>query len=156
MMIRGARTLLLGVLFVAAGCAAAAEPAQAPGAATAPPLGGTAWRLVRFQGGDGAVRIPADPARYTLAFAADGTVTARIECNRGHGAWSSPAPGELRLGTLALTRVACPPESLHDQVVRHWELVRSYVVRDGRLFVSLADGGGTYEWEPDPAAAPAS
>ena len=155
---RGARTLLLGVLFVAAGCAPAPAPgpASAAGEATVPPLGGTAWRLVRIEGGDGTVRAPADPTRYTLAFAADGTVSARIDCNRGHGAWSSSAPGELRLGTLALTRVACPPESLHDQIVRQWEYVRSYVVRDGRLFVSLMADGGIYEWEPDPAAAPAS
>jgi membrane-bound inhibitor of C-type lysozyme len=47
-----------------------------------------------------------------------------------------------------LTRAMCPPGSIHDQLVTHWPAVRSYVLRDGRLFLSLMADGGIYEFEP--------
>ena len=112
------------------------------------PLSGTSWRLVRFQGSDGAVLTPDDRSKYTLEFDAKGGVAARIDCNRGRGTWTSSGANQVRFGPLALTRAQCPPGSLHDQVVRQWGNVRSYVMNDGRLFLSLMADGGIYEFEP--------
>jgi heat shock protein HslJ len=42
----------------------------------------------------------------------------------------------------------CPPGSLHDRIVKQWPYVRSYVMKDGHLFVSLMADGGIYEFEP--------
>ena len=111
-------------------------------------LGGTSWQLVRFQGGDGTVLTPDDRSKYTLAFAADGVVNARIDCNRGRGGWKSAGPSQLEFGPMAITRAQCPPGSLHDQIVKQLPHVRSYVLKDGRLFLSLMADGGTYEFEP--------
>lgn len=111
-------------------------------------LAGTSWQLVRFPGSDGRVLIPDDRRRYTIQFGTDGGLSARIDCNRGRGTWTSATRGELQLGPLALTRAMCPPGSLHDQIVKDWALVRSYVVKNGRLLISLAADGGTYEFEP--------
>ena len=66
----------------------------------------------------------------------------------GHGTWKSPGANQLQLSPLALTRVMCPPGSLHDQIVKHWEFIRSYIIKDGRLFLSLMADGGVYEFEP--------
>jgi membrane-bound inhibitor of C-type lysozyme len=46
---------------------------------------------------------------------------------------------------------------MHDQIVRQWASIRSYLVRDGHLFVSLVADGGIYEFGPlaTAAAAPA-
>jgi len=116
---------------------------------TAPaPLAGTSWQLVRFQGGDDTVVKPDDGSKYTLAFASDGTLTARIDCNRGRGSWTSAAPSQLTFGPLALTRAACPPQSMHDRIVKHWGYIRSYVIKDGHLFLSLMADGGIYEFQP--------
>jgi len=137
--------LLLAVLL--AGCGAAA--AQAPPPASAPPsLAGTAWRLIKFQGGDDTILRPDDRAKYTLEFGANGTVGARIDCNRGSGTWTSPGPSQLTLGPLGLTRALCPPGSLHDRIVRDWSFVRSYVIQDGHLFLALIADAGIYEFEP--------
>lgn len=114
----------------------------------APELAGTAWRLVRFEGGDGAVLAPDDRSSYTIAFGTDGRVNARIDCNQGSSTWTSSAPSHLEFGPLTSTKVACPPGSLHDQIVRQWPYVRSYVMRDGHLFLSLMADGGIYEYEP--------
>jgi para-nitrobenzyl esterase len=111
-------------------------------------LGNTSWQLVQFEGGDGTVLTPDDGTKYTLTFNADGSLAARIDCNRGSGAWKSTAPRKLELGPMALTRAMCPPESLHDRIVNHLPYVRSYVIKDGHLFLSLMADGGIYEFEP--------
>lgn len=132
------------MLVLASGCAQMAlQPA--PDA-----LGGTSWQLVRFQGGDGTVLVPDDEAKYTLAFGADGSLSARIDCNRGRGTWKSAGRNQVEFGPMALTRAMCPPGSLHDRMVKHWSFVRSYVIKDGRLFLSLMADGGIYEFERTP------
>jgi para-nitrobenzyl esterase len=97
---------------------------------------------------------PDDKAKYTLAFGSDGSLSARIDCNRGRGTWKSTGPGQVELGLLALTRAMCPPESLHDRIVKHWSFIRSYVVKDRHLYLSLVADGGVYELEPIAAEEP--
>jgi heat shock protein HslJ len=111
-------------------------------------LAATAWQLVKFEGGDGTFLAPDDKAKYTLAFEADGRVSVRIDCNRGRGNWQSSGPNQLTFGPLALTRAMCPPGSLHDRIVRDWEFVRSYTIKDAHLFLALMADGGVYEFEP--------
>jgi heat shock protein HslJ len=111
------------------------------------PLAGTAWQLVKFQGGDGAVKAPDDRSKYTIAFTADGRVSVRFDCNRGNGRYKGTPP-EVLFGPLALTRATCPAGSMHDQLVKQWPSVRSYVIKDKHLFLSLAADGGIYEFEP--------
>ena len=122
--------------------------AQASGSAPLPGLAGTSWQLVKFQGSDDSTLTPDDRAKYTIEFAAGGQLTARVDCNRGRGTWKSSGPNQLQLGPLALTRAKCPSGSLHDQIVKQWAHVRSYVTKDGHLFLSLMADGGIYEFEP--------
>jgi para-nitrobenzyl esterase len=136
---------LLGALLLVAACGTFA---QAPPPGVLPSLGGTSWRLVKFQGSDDTTLTPDDKAKYTIAFNQDGSLTARLDCNRGRGTWQSSGQGQVQLGPMALTRAMCPPGSLHDQIVRHWSFVRSYVIKDGHLFLSLMADGGIYEFEP--------
>ena len=124
-----------------------------PPPSTAPSLGGTSWGLVKFQGGDDTTLTPDDPAQYTIAFNPDGSLTARIDCNRGRGTWKSSGSSQLELGPLALTRAMCPPGSMHDRIVKQWSFIRSYVIKDGHLVLALMADGGTYEFEPVPVAA---
>ena len=136
---------LLATLAILASCGA---PGRAPSESTTPGLAGTAWRLLKLQAGDGTVARADEGATYTLELHADGSLTARVDCNRGRGTWSSTGPGHLRLGLLALTRAMCPPGSLHDRVLKDWSLVRSYVVREGRLYLSPTADGGMQEFGP--------
>jgi para-nitrobenzyl esterase len=127
-------------------------PAPAAAQEPAPGLGGTSWQLVKFQGGDDTVLTPDDKAKYTIAFGNDGRVSARIDCNRGAGTWKSSGPPQLEFGPLALTRMACPPAPLNDRLAKDWPYVRSYVMRDGHLFLALMADAGIYEFEPSAAA----
>jgi para-nitrobenzyl esterase len=122
------------------------------GCAQAPPAGeglvGPVWHLVRFRGGDDRVLTPGDRTRYTLQFGADGNVRARIDCNRGTGGYKTSGASGLEFGPMAMTRAMCPPGSMHDHVARQLPHIRSYVIRDGRLFLSLMADAGSYEFEP--------
>lgn len=108
----------------------------------------SSWRLVKIRGGDGKVVVPDVKAKYTIEFDAVGRVSVRFDCNRGRGRWESFGPNHLEFGPLDMTRAACPPGSLHDRIVKQWPYVRSYVVRDRHLFLSLMADAGIYEFEP--------
>jgi para-nitrobenzyl esterase len=128
----------------------AATPPASPDGPSA--LKGTTWQLVKFLGGDGRTLKPDDRAKYTIEFADAGRVNARIDCNRGRATWkAAAASGAIELGPLALSRAKCPAGSMHDQIVRLWGYLRSYVIKDGHLFLSLMADAGSYEFEPAPA-----
>jgi heat shock protein HslJ len=126
--------------------ASAQTQASRPNAAS--DLGGTSWQLVKFEGGDGATLTPAGKSKYTIAFASDGRVNVRIDCNRGRGAWKSAGPSQLQFGPLALTRAMCPPAPLNNRIPKDWPYLRSYTLKEGHLFLSLMADAGTYELEP--------
>ncbi len=137
-------------LYDPAGKRLAAFTAGAQGSppSSASGLEGSSWQLVKFQGSDDTTLTPDDRAKYTIEFATGGQLTARIDCNRGRGTWKSSGPNQLQFGPLALTRAQCPPGSLHDHIVKQWSFIRSYVMKDGHLFLSLMADGGIYEFEP--------
>jgi heat shock protein HslJ len=122
------------------------RPSAAPTGAAA--LQGTHWQLVKFQGGDDRTLTPDDPTKYTIEFAPGGQVAVQLDCNRGRGSWKATPQGQLEFGSLALTRAMCPEGSLHDHLAKQWTFVRSFVIKDGRLFLSLMADGGIYEFSP--------
>ena len=137
-------------LFDAAGMRLATFEAGSDPSAVTPSAGlaGTSWQLVKFQGSDDTTLTPDDRSNYTVEFGAGGQLTARLDCNRGRGTWKSTSSSQIALGPLALTRALCPPGSMHDQIVKQWGNIRSYVIRDGHLFLALMADGGIYEFEP--------
>ncbi len=129
---------------------------EATMSSSANPLAGTSWRLVEFQSMDdatGTVR-PDAPSLYTMRLNRDGTVTMRLNCNRASGTWSAEpsgngASGRFEFGPLAGTRALCPPPSLDEKISAQAKFIRSYLLKDGRLYLSLMADGGIYAWEPD-------
>lgn len=113
------------------------------------PLAGTSWLLVEFQSMDDTTLRPEGGARYALKFVG-AQLQLQSDCNRGMASWSSPDDVTLEIGPVALTRAMCPPSPLQERFVRDLGFVRSYVVRDGRLHLSLMADGGIYSFEPDP------
>lgn len=119
------------------------------------PLAGSSWRLVEFQSMDDAIGTtrPEDPSRYTMRLGTDGTVSLRLDCNQATGDWiarpaSDGVSGSFTLGQLAATTAACPPPSMGERLATDAEFVRGYLLRDGRLYLSLMADAGIYVWEP--------
>jgi heat shock protein HslJ len=134
---------------------------QSPAGAAAPanPLAGTDWQLHAIQSMDDAqgTTTIADPSRLTVHFGADGRASFQFDCNRGTGEWKLEAAGaesgRLSFGPIAATRALCPPPHVDERIARDMGHVRSYLLKDGKLFMSLMADGGIYEWHPIPAAA---
>lgn len=120
-------------------------------------LAGTRWRLVEIQSMDDAIGTTRPHHRdlYTMDLNADGTVAMRLNCNRGRGTWSAKpvankTEGGFQFGPLATTRALCSPRSLDQRIAKDVAFVRSFLLRDGRLYLSLKADGGIYVWEPRP------
>ncbi len=130
-------------------------PLPLAAAPQAPPLKGTTWQLVGIQSMDDAqgLKRPAAPSRYTLSLQADGRAVLQLDCNRATGPWrvepsAEPSNGGFRFGPLASTKALCPAPSLGEPLARQLPYVRGYLLRDGRLNLSLLADGGILIWEP--------
>lgn len=135
-------------------------PRQGDAKATPSPLAGTRWLLVEFQSMDdavGAIR-PDDPSAYSLTLKSDGTAILKLDCNSATGTWSAEPAGDGQSGTftfgpLAATMAICPPPSMGERIARDAEYVRGFLLRDGRLYLSLMADAGVYAWQPQSPAA---
>ena len=124
----------------------AEEPSQTEDAVHE--LAGTSWRLVKIMGMDDSVAEPEDRSLYTLEFGTDGKVSLLADCNRGNGSWASESGPQLQFGPIAATRAMCPPGSLADKYLAQFQWVRSYVMKDGHLFLATMADGSIIEFEP--------
>jgi len=123
------------------------------------PLADTRWRLIEFQSMDDAIGSlrPADYTLYLMQLHADGYAILQLDCNRATGNWSAqpaaePASGPFSIGPLAMTRARCQPPNLDEHFAANAEYVTSYLLQDGRLYLSLLADAGIYTWEALPAA----
>lgn len=145
--LRQCKILLTACLFAAC---ATSQTSSGPAS-----FAGTSWQLVAIQSMDdaqGTTRI-AEPARFTLRFGSDGRASLRLDCNRGTGNYTlAPAgdgrSGSLTFGPIAATRALCPPPHLDERVARDLAYVRGYLLKDGKLFLSLMADAAIYEWAP--------
>lgn len=132
---------LVGCLVLALGLPCAFE-------ANASELSDTSWRLVKIVSMDDSVDEPDDRSKYTLDLRADGRAALQADCNRGTGSWTSESASRLTFGPIAATRALCPPGSLSEKYLAQFEWVRSYVMKDGHLFLATMADGSIIEFEP--------
>ena len=145
---------LLVTLLAATGCSRSTEnikePEDTKDITTALALIGPTWQLVKFQSSDGTELISSDLERYTLSFSENKRISAKIDCNRGMSSWTSAEPALISFGPLAMTRAMCPSDPLQERLIRDWESIRSFIVRDGHLYLAVKFDSGIYEFKPAP------
>jgi hypothetical protein len=105
------------------------------------------WRWTATTVGDAAEpSIVPDPARYTVTFETGRRFAATADCNEVSGSWRRQPPGRPGpLFVLLLTPdptplAACGPDSLSQAFLDDLTASASYVVADGILTITLADG----------------
>jgi len=136
--------------------AAAAALAGCSSATASDPLVGTTWRLVSIESmsDEQPTTTIDDPAKYTVTFGADGRAAFQVDCNRGNGSWTAAAAasdsGSLSFGPIALTKMFCPQPSVDTTVAADLGRVRSYLLSDGKLHLSMEADSGIMHWEPQP------
>ena len=132
--------------FVSGTAEAAGEPVTpapaAPADATA--LVGPTWQLAAvtqvvpaFQG-----VVPAEEqAKYTIAFADDGTFSSTVDCNQLSGSYTAGADGSLQIIPGPMTMAMCPEGSLSDLYVVALANASAWAVDGTDLRITLDDGG---------------
>lgn len=147
------------VLVAVAGAAVALTASGCGPAAPADPLTGTSWQLVGIDSmapDEQPSTTIDDPSKYTVTFGDDGRAAFGIDCNRGSSTWqfdsAAPDSGSLTFGPVALTRMLCPQPSADTKVAAALGRVRSYLIQDGKLHLSLEADGGIMHWQPSAAA----
>jgi heat shock protein HslJ len=133
---------------IVAGCSSAPEPYS---------LNGTSWQLTAIQSMDdaqGSTEVP-DPSKFTVKFGADGRAAFQLDCNSGSGSFEAKTgadgtSGSLTFGAVATTLMGCPApqqDQLAQQVGAALPHVRSYLIKDNQLNMSLLADGGILTWK---------
>ncbi len=119
------------------------------------PLIGTTWQLTSIDSmspEEQPSTTITDPTKYTVTFGQDGKAGFRVDCNRGNSTWKTDEgatdSGTMTFGPIALTRMMCPQPSEDTKVAAALGRVRSYLLSDGQLHLSLEADGGIMHWRP--------
>lgn len=121
--------------------------------APVPSLAGTRWSLVGFQSSDDAIGkvIPPNVERYTMTFEDGGRLLLQLDCNRASGTWSvtsqSMQGGALALKGGPMTRAMCQHGAMDNQLARDLARIRSFTLKQDRLFLALEADAGIYEFK---------
>lgn len=140
----------------ALGAVVALGVAGCDAAAATDPIAGTTWQLLQIESmtSEQPSTSIADPTKYTVMFGDDGQAVFQIDCNQGSGTFQTVAAaddsGGLTFGPIAVTRMFCPQPSDDTKVAAALGYVRSYLLSNGKLYLSLLADSGIMHWEPLP------
>ena len=104
------------------------------------PLVGTSWYLQDFKTDTGALVAVTNPRDYTLAFAPDGHMTIRADCNSGTGSYSVDG-GNISIKVLEMSQATCNPSSLWQQYLNALTQATTYQQTSGTLTFNVPPKG---------------
>ena len=111
-------------------------------------LAGGTWQLASITGQTPAFQgvVPAeDQARYTIAFADDGTLAVRADCNAIAGTYDLRRADGITITLGPSTLVACPDGSYGSLFAHSLATVTTWAIEDDELTLTTTDGGtGTF------------
>ena len=108
------------------------------------------WQLIEFRSNNDSVGIkkPDFPANYTMTLRPDGSLNMQLNCNRGSGSYKANiSTGQITFEPVAMTKALCPPPSMDEFIAMQMVYVRSYILKEDRLYLNLMADGGTFVWE---------
>jgi heat shock protein HslJ len=131
-----------GVLMLAAVLAALLAGCGGSSAKSPSPVG-TLWEWNGLQETHPAhLSAVPDPQNYLLTLNADGTFSAKADCNQLHGSYTLSGDN-LTLTPGPMTMAMCPPGSLSTQYVHLLGEVTTQAIENGQLTLGLANDSGS-------------
>lgn len=100
------------------------------------------WQLDRIDLGKDKILTPASPEKYTVEFAAQGTLTAQLDCNRGRGGYTVSGT-TLTIAPILATLMACGSDSIAGDFAQALQKATSFRQLNNALVLSLGQDGGT-------------
>jgi len=127
------------------------QPADAPTTTAAGAeldLTNTTWQWIEFQdtAGMNNISVP-NPENYLITFLPDGQLALRADCNRGTGTYTVDNRS-LTVIVGALTRAACPIESLDQTFITRLGEVVTFVPDGENLVLNLMADAGNLVFAP--------
>ncbi len=115
------------------------QPSEANMSKDADALKNAVWRWENTETSSEKIAVD-KPENYTLEFLADSKLQVRADCNRGRGTYQAEN-GKLIFSAIALTRAACPPESLDRNFLNGLDKAQNYKIEGDTLLIELSGGG---------------
>ncbi|MFO1494522.1 MAG: META domain-containing protein [Lysobacterales bacterium] len=145
------RTLSLVLALLGLSACSSAPTESTPAADTAVPaaLQGL-WYWTGTQSTRASV-MAADPARYTLQIAADGSVQVRADCNNGRSSAELTADA-IRFGPVGLTKMGCAADTQDRQFLDDLAAAERQRLDQGRWLIELGGSRGTMQFAREPSA----
>ncbi len=112
-----------------------------------PTLVGTTWEWVSTTTPDEALII-SDPARYQVTFMDDGTVAARVDCNRAFGRYTANG-ASLRIELAGTTMALCADDSQGEIFAQQLAGVTGFSFDDGALVMEQTPDGGAMRFRAE-------
>lgn len=123
---------LFAVMIFFAGCCACHSYQKQ----TRQPLVGTEWRLIQLGGRN----IRSESGQFTVRFAEDGTLSGVGSCNRLTGRYEQTGDRMLKIGPVALTRMACPTDEDTEAALCKTLEATDHYDMDGPMLLLLSNG----------------
>ena len=119
----------------------------AGGPPAAETITGIEWQWIQSIYNNDDKAVPTDPARYTILFQPDDTLSVRADCNRAGGIYkveNSTVSIQVTHSTMAM----CPSDSLDSRFLKDLDAAAIYFFKDGRLYLDLKYDSGTMHFKP--------
>jgi heat shock protein HslJ len=104
------------------------------------PLVGTSWYIQEFRRANGVINGVPNPRDYTLAFAAEGQMTIRADCNSGTGSYTADGKN-ISIKVLEMTKAACSANSLSEPFLLTLAQATTYQQTSGSLTLNVPPSG---------------
>ncbi len=114
------------------------------------------WERRDSSGGNTEITVP-NPENYTILFNENGTFNATLDCNSASGQYATPSQGQIFMELGPMTRAACPPDSLADDMVNMFGPAQDYRFEaEGQVLVlSWTDDGPVDYYRAEGSTSPA-
>ncbi len=106
---------------------------------------GVEWKLQRVAYSNDTEKKIKNPKKYRLLLTDDKKVNILADCNRGFGSYVLDG-SSLTITILGSTRAMCPPQSFSEKYISELQAVTSYVLKEGKLYLSLKYDSGIMEF----------
>jgi heat shock protein HslJ len=131
--------------------ACVAQPPTAPVSLdpNAPAIHGTPWLWTNSS--IAGAEVIADPTKYTLTFASDGTFSAQVDCNQVSGTFTETEANGITITPGPSTMAACPEPSLADIYLAGLSSATRVQIAADRLVLTGPDGEMEFAPTPSPS-----
>ncbi len=82
-----------------------------------------------------------DPENYTIEFKADGTFSAKADCNQLSGTYTTAGNNALAIVPGPMTLAMCPEGSMDSLYIAGLSATRTYAITNAQLVLTRVDDG---------------